>query len=54
MCAYLKGWKRVDLSMFSGEVINGRNAAPPSSVDTENLTADHTAMLWNGVNRASC
>lgn len=46
---YLSGWNNELLSMFSGSVINGRNAAPPSIGEMMNLTADHTAMLWNGV-----
>jgi uncharacterized membrane protein (DUF373 family) len=42
---YLNGLKRIALSMFSGSVISGKNAAPPSDDDTTNLTADHTAMF---------
>lgn len=50
---HLSGWNREVLSMFSGSVIRGRKAAPPSSSDMTNFTADHTAMLWKGVMRAS-
>lgn len=47
--AHLSGLNSELLSMFSGSVINGKKAAPPSTGDTMNLTADHTAMLWKGV-----
>lgn len=46
---YLSGLNKLLLSIFSGSVIKGRNAAPPSSAETTNFTADHTAMLENGV-----
>lgn len=50
---HLRGWNREVLSIFSGSVIRGRKAAPPSSSDMTNFTADHTAMLWKGVMSAS-
>lgn len=53
MITHLSGWNRAVLSIFSGSVIRGRKAAPPSSSDMTNFTADHTAMLWKGVMRAS-
>ena len=49
LSAALNGRKRLRLSIFSGSVINGRKAAPPSDDDTTNLTADQTAIFWNGV-----
>lgn len=49
LMSYLNGLKRIALSMFSGSVISGRKAAPPSDCDTTNFTADHTAIFWNGV-----
>lgn len=42
---YLSGRKSVLLSMFSGSVMSGRKAAPPSAPDTTNFTADQTAMF---------
>lgn len=47
--SYFKGLKRLLLSIFSGSVIKGKNAAPPSVDETTNLTADHTAIFENGV-----
>lgn len=49
MALYLSGLNKLLLSMFSGSVINGKNAAPPSADETTNLTADQTAMFGNGV-----
>lgn len=42
---YLNGLKSVALSIFSGSVMSGRKAAPPSDCDTTNFTADQTAIL---------
>lgn len=50
---YLSGRKSARLSMFSGSVMSGRNAAPPSDEDTTNLTADQTAMFGKGVTSGS-
>lgn len=49
----LSGRNRELLSIFSGSVIRGKKAAPPSEADTTNFTADQTAILWNGVKRGS-
>lgn len=49
MRTYVNGRNRLLLSIFSGSVMSGKNAAPPSLLDTTNLTADHTAILENGV-----
>lgn len=48
-CAHLSGWNSAVLSMLSGSVMSGKNAAPPSESEMTNFTADHTAILWNGV-----
>lgn len=43
--SHLNGRNKVLLSIFSGSVMSGKNAAPPSDCETTNLTADHTAIL---------